>query len=192
MQFQVPQFIETEDKIVGPLTLRQFLYIGAAGLLSFLLFFVLKIWLWFMITAVFGTLASALAFIKYNGRPMHVIILSALKYLWQPRFYLWKRTEPSFAPPSPKAADGHGEATKGREKMVRPGSPQVKIPEIKIDAEKTPLLKALWLKIQTGAQSIKPPSPASILHKFHKEKEKFEILRKLTGEREKARRIDYR
>ena len=48
MQFQVPQFIETEDKIVGPLTLRQFLYIGAAGLLSFLLFFVLKIWFWFI------------------------------------------------------------------------------------------------------------------------------------------------
>ena len=173
MQFQVPQFIETEDKIVGPLTLRQFLYIGAAGLLSFLLFFVLKIWFWFMITAILGTLTSALAFIKYNGRPMHVIILSAFKYLWQPRFYLWKRTEPAFA-------ESYGE--------VKPAYAEIPAAE----GKKTPLLKSLWLKIQTGAQSIKPPSPASILHKFHKEGEKFEILRKLTGEREKARRIDYR
>ena len=184
MQFQVPQFIETEDKIVGPLTLRQFLYIGAAGLLSFLLFFVLKIWFWFMITAILGTLTSALAFIKYNGRPMHVIILSAFKYLWQPRFYLWKRTEPasaeSYGEARPASAESYGE--------VKPAYAEIPAAE----GKKTPLLKSLWLKIQTGAQSIKPPSPASILHKFHKEGEKFEILRKLTGEREKARRIDYR
>ena len=34
MQFQVPQFIETEDKVVGPLTLRQFMYIAGAGAAS--------------------------------------------------------------------------------------------------------------------------------------------------------------
>ena len=32
MQFQVPQFIEVEDKIFGPLTFKQFVYVlGGAG-----------------------------------------------------------------------------------------------------------------------------------------------------------------
>ena len=39
MQFQVPQFIDVENKIIGPLSLRQFLYLAGAGLISFMLFF---------------------------------------------------------------------------------------------------------------------------------------------------------
>ena len=31
MQFQVPQFIEVEDKIVGPLTFKQFIYLAGGG-----------------------------------------------------------------------------------------------------------------------------------------------------------------
>ena len=32
MQFRVPQFIDIEDKVIGPLTLKQFAYVlGAAG-----------------------------------------------------------------------------------------------------------------------------------------------------------------
>ena len=92
-QFQVPQFIETETKIVGPLTLKQFLYIGAASLISFFLFFVLQLWLWFIVTAILGTAAAALAFIKVNGRPMPVILKSIISYFWQPRMYLWQRED---------------------------------------------------------------------------------------------------
>ena len=33
MMFSVPQFIDVEDKIIGPLTLKQFIYLaGGAGL----------------------------------------------------------------------------------------------------------------------------------------------------------------
>ena len=37
MQYQVPQFIETEDKVVGPFSLRQFAYVGAAATKSVVL-----------------------------------------------------------------------------------------------------------------------------------------------------------
>ena len=37
MKFQVPQFTDVEDKIFGPLTLKQFVYIAGGGGLSFLL-----------------------------------------------------------------------------------------------------------------------------------------------------------
>src|SRR3989344_4575868 len=99
MQFQVPQFIETEAKIVGPLTLKQFGYLGAAGILSFLLFFVLQTWLWFIATAFLGISAAAFAFIKYHGRPLIIILKSALVYAWKPKLYLWQRQEEVFQLP---------------------------------------------------------------------------------------------
>lgn len=91
MQFQVPQFIETESKIVGPLTLKQFLYIAAAGLLSFFMFFILKTFAWIILTALVATFAVSFAFIKYNGRPLITILMSAISYAWRPRLYLWQR-----------------------------------------------------------------------------------------------------
>ncbi len=124
MQFQVPQFIEMEDKIVGPLTLKQFIYLAAAGLISFLLFFVLKLWFWFIVTAILGTTAAILAFLKYNGRPMPVIIASALKYATQPKLYLWKKSEEIAA------------------------VPEIKIPEAPRLEIVSPL-KRIWLKITT-------------------------------------------
>src|SRR3989344_4279625 len=89
-QFQVPQFIETEDKIVGPLTLRQSLYLSGAGLILFLSFFILKTFLWFILAAFIGTAAALMAFVKFNGQPMHKAIFAMLNYAWRPRFYLWK------------------------------------------------------------------------------------------------------
>jgi len=90
-QFQIPQFIETEPKIVGPLTLRQFIYIGVAGLLIFMLFFVLKTFFWFIAAAFIGAITLAFAFGKYNGQRLTVVFKNALFYLWQPKLYLWQR-----------------------------------------------------------------------------------------------------
>ncbi|PIR86865.1 MAG: hypothetical protein COU11_03360 [Candidatus Harrisonbacteria bacterium CG10_big_fil_rev_8_21_14_0_10_49_15] len=89
-QFQVPQFIDIEDKIIGPLTLKQFGYLAIAGAFSFVLFFVLVTWLWIVITVLLTGMAAGLAFIKYNGRPLLVMLGAMGKYFWQPKFYLWK------------------------------------------------------------------------------------------------------
>lgn len=89
----MPQFIETESKIVGPLTLKQFLYIAAAGLISFGLFFILKLFIWILFTIVIALIAASFAFLKFNGRPLTGIIKSAFLYYWNPRLYLWQREE---------------------------------------------------------------------------------------------------
>jgi hypothetical protein len=95
MQFQVPQFIDIEDRIMGPLTLRQFLYLAAAGAFSFILFFMLQVWLWITITIIMGLISATFAFIKYNGQPMPKMFGAALKYLWLPKFYLWRYSAPA-------------------------------------------------------------------------------------------------
>lgn len=102
MQFQVPQFIETEPKIVGPLTLRQFMYVGVAGLLVFFLFFILKPFFWFIIAAIVGLAALALAFGKYRGLRLTIVLKNILFYLWQPKLYLWKREETEQVTPGSK------------------------------------------------------------------------------------------
>ncbi len=95
MQFQVPQFLDVQDTIFGPLTLKQFLYFAGAGGLSFILFFALQTWLWAAITFLMALLATALAFGKFNGRPIIYMLLSALKFAWQPKLYLWQYSSPA-------------------------------------------------------------------------------------------------
>ena len=168
-QFQVPQFIEIEDKIIGPLTLRQFMYIGIAGIFSFFLFFLLKTWIWVVFSTALFAVASTLAFIKINGQPMYVILAYAIKYFWQPRFYLWQR--PEF------------QSTKSETKIPKVELVAPETAKEKIEEAKKPLLKNLWLKIQTGGQMLKPPSITKIFQKIRKNE---------TEMQQKSRRIDYR
>ena len=90
-QFQVPQFIDIEDRIIGPLTLKQFLYLlGAASILLLGWFFLLTP-LFVILAAPPATLFVAMAFLKINERPLPTIIANAIGYYLKPRLYLWRR-----------------------------------------------------------------------------------------------------
>jgi hypothetical protein len=94
MRFQIPQFIDVEDKIFGPFTLKQFIYvaggvsIAVGGVLMFGFFFGL------LLTLPIVVLAAALAFYKINNRPFIFILESAFKYATKDKLYIWKKTEP--------------------------------------------------------------------------------------------------
>ena len=89
MQFQIPQFIEVEDKIFGPLTFRQFVYITGGLGSSYLLFRVLPIFISLPLIASLLGLAAALAFFKYNGRPFILALEHGFSYVVHPKLYLW-------------------------------------------------------------------------------------------------------
>jgi len=78
---QVPQFINMESKIVGPLSLRQFLFLAGGGALIFVLNFVLSTGLWLIVSLFIAALAIALAFVKVNEQPLHKILLNAFKFM---------------------------------------------------------------------------------------------------------------
>ena len=99
MQFQVPQFIDIEDKIIGPLTLKQFFYIAGAGAILFIGFFMLETWLWIVISLPVVGLAVMLAFVRYNGRSMIVMLGAMFRYTWKPKLYLWIHEEPKTSLP---------------------------------------------------------------------------------------------
>lgn len=90
MRFQVPQFTEVEDRIIGPLTFKQFVYLaGAAGAIVVLFAFTPKIIAIFLAIpiAIFGGL---LAFYKINNQSFIKVVESFVKYSVTSKLYLWK------------------------------------------------------------------------------------------------------
>ncbi len=108
MQFQVPQFIEVEDKIIGPLTFKQFIYIlGAAGG-SYLLWRTLPLVVAGPLILVVVGVASALAFFQYNGRPFILALESAFYYMIHTKLYLWNNEKKQKAAPAVKTVAAKG------------------------------------------------------------------------------------
>lgn len=110
MRFQVPQFIEVEDKIFGPLTLKQFIYLAAGGAISFMFFHFFPIYVALFFIVPTAGLALALAFYKVNNKPFIVIMEAALKYLVGNKLYIWKK-EKELVIRSERRSDETGEYT---------------------------------------------------------------------------------
>lgn len=91
MRFQVPQFIETETKIVGPLTWKQFIWVAmGVGLLLILFRLLTGFWLIFIsmiVIAVFG----ALAFLRIEEMTLIEYLMKALGYALGPKKYLFRK-----------------------------------------------------------------------------------------------------
>ena len=96
MRFTVPQFIEREAKLIGPLTFRQFLYVGAAGLICFIIYFTFSFTVFIISAIVLGSIALAFAFLKINGIPLSIYLWNFFKYTLSPKDYLWKRKGEGF------------------------------------------------------------------------------------------------
>ncbi len=93
MEFPVPQFIDIEEKILGPLTLKQSMYlVGAAGLL-FVLYFFIEAWLFIILAAVIMLVACTFAFLKIGGRTFGRFLTSVIFYAFMPHVFIWKKTE---------------------------------------------------------------------------------------------------
>lgn len=94
MQYKVPQHVDIEDKVIGSLTIRQFIIvlIGVAiiGLFRVLLVGPLAILFW-PIAFIFGAAVGAIAFAKYGNQNMEVFLLSAVKTFMSPRKRVWQK-----------------------------------------------------------------------------------------------------
>lgn len=95
MQYQVPQFIEVEDKIFGQLTLKQFIYLAGGAGLSFLVY---KIAGSLIISAIpiiiILGFSVALAWGKlYKRFPFIDVVEWAFKYFTSSKLYVWKKVD---------------------------------------------------------------------------------------------------
>lgn len=105
-QYQVPQFINVEDKIFGPFTLKQFIYLIAGLGIIVVLWNYFEIIPFAILAIPVASLAVSLAYLKINEQPLPTVILNGFHYILRPRLYIWKkmRTEISVIQTAKKAA----------------------------------------------------------------------------------------
>ncbi len=96
MQYRVPQFIEHEAKILGPLNMRQSLMVGGVIAICFFLYFAIgqkNFVLFLLIAAVLLATALGISFAKVEGLTLPTVMKNFMNFNINPRIYLWKRKE---------------------------------------------------------------------------------------------------
>jgi hypothetical protein len=91
MQFKVPQFIDVEDKIFGPFSFRQFLYLAGGAGICFVIYKILPFFFAVLIMLPIAALSLALTFYKVNDKPFIDILQSYIAYIGKSKLYVWKK-----------------------------------------------------------------------------------------------------
>ncbi len=124
MQFAVPQFTDVEDKLIGPLTLRQFLILFATGGVVMFFWSLLDISFFFFIFAAPTVLLGvALAFGSLNGRPLFKYVGSTIAFFSKPQVRVFRREEPivvmKMETKKASAVIGQSEVSEGTESRLK-------------------------------------------------------------------------
>lgn len=98
MRYQIPQFIEVEDKIVGPFTIKQFLYLAGGGGMAFIAYTFLPLFLSIFVIPAIILLSLALTFYKVNNKNFVDFLESVFSYYTKERLYIWKKVPKKIEP----------------------------------------------------------------------------------------------
>ncbi len=96
MLFGVPQYIDVEDKIAGPLTARQFLWMLGLGALLIVMWNIFDRVAFYVIAVPVCMVFAAFAFYRPHGVPLIAFIGYGLTFLLQPKVYVWRRPQENF------------------------------------------------------------------------------------------------
>jgi hypothetical protein len=88
-QFTVPQFIDVEDKIIGPITTRQFVIMILGFILMAISYAIFDFSLFVTASVFIFAISGTFSFAKINGRPFHFFILNLIQTLKRPRLRVW-------------------------------------------------------------------------------------------------------
>lgn len=99
MRYQVPQFIDIEDKIIGPLTLKQFITYIVAVLLLIPLYLVADLSLFLTLALPVLGVAALFAHFQINGKSLLAALGSGINFFVRGNSYVWRRTATQAALP---------------------------------------------------------------------------------------------
>jgi hypothetical protein len=94
MQFRTPQFIDIEDKIFGPFTFKQFIYMLGGGFMAYISFKILPLLIGVPVGLGAAGLSLLLAFYKVNKRPFVTVLQAWFKYQFASKLYVWHKAPP--------------------------------------------------------------------------------------------------
>ena len=93
MKFQVPQYVDLEDKLAFRLTLRQLGWFALGGFLLFMAWVSFsKVVFWFAFPLI-AALATAFAFYRPGGLPLFTFLWYGFLYFIKPKRLFWDKKE---------------------------------------------------------------------------------------------------
>lgn len=102
MRFQVPQDVQREDTIIGPITFKQLAIMLIGGGITYAMYLILfpiyKIFVWLPIVAVLGLLTLAVAFLKIYDMTFIKFILYLIEFLVKPKQRYFSRNNLTYKP----------------------------------------------------------------------------------------------
>jgi hypothetical protein len=101
--FMVPQFIDVESKIFGPITVRQFILVMIAGMLDFIYYKLFYFNTFVVLGVITTSIFCIIAFLRINGMPFHIFFLNLVQTLIKPSFRIWRKEEITSLPMPEKA-----------------------------------------------------------------------------------------
>ncbi|MCD6470987.1 PrgI family protein [bacterium] len=93
MKFVVPQFIDIEPKVFGPITPRQFIILIITGGLIFASYKMFDFVLFVFVAVILFAIGGTFAFLKINGAPVHYFLLNLIQTKRKPNIRVWKKEE---------------------------------------------------------------------------------------------------
>lgn len=90
-QYVVPQFIDVEDKILGPITARQFVIMLIDVGIMFIVYKLASLGLMIFINLSLLAIGIVLAFVKVNGMPFHYFLLNIVATTKNPNVRVWNK-----------------------------------------------------------------------------------------------------
>lgn len=88
-RFVVPQFINIENKVIGPITVRQFLIFVGATIILAILYAVLLFTYFLIIGSLIVGISAIFAFAKVNGTQFHFFFLNIIQTFKKPGTRVW-------------------------------------------------------------------------------------------------------
>ncbi|MFA6475566.1 MAG: PrgI family protein [Patescibacteria group bacterium] len=86
----MPQFIEVESKVIGPISVRQFIILLFASGIIFIWYSLFSSIIFVVLSLVTAAIAIVFAFAKVNSQPFHAFALSLIQTLQRPKLSVWQ------------------------------------------------------------------------------------------------------
>jgi len=93
MRFQVPQFVDIEDRIIGPLTIKQFAFYMIAAMIIGILYVAVSLGLLIVLALPIVGVAVLFAHARFFGQPFARVLFNGVNYAMGSKLYLWRRTD---------------------------------------------------------------------------------------------------
>ena len=124
MRYQVPQFIEFDSKIIGPLTFKQFIYIlgGIGG--TYIIYKIFGIFPGLLLMLPLWALAGSLAFVKVNNKSFVDVLAAGFSYMTRSKLYIWKKID------KPVTAEEQVKQDAGTDSFLAPSLSQSRLKDL--------------------------------------------------------------